>query len=250
MIGRIPTVGAPPDPRRAHGRRSARPAALRWGALGLALGAGPAQAAEPLREPTVDRRVDVAVGVASQWGFGRTAAAWGPALAERLELSGEAGRRTRTAVGFTLVHARPELVDLGALVPVTGVPAAAASGYRDELSLLFTVRVPMDVGGNVPALRPVLRVLPTFAFAAGVMATDAHLTLPGYEAAVPVRSRAVAPLLGARLGAELRVYGWLSLLPHAEILATVVKDPYELREGEEWDAEARVLAGADLLVRF
>lgn len=222
---------------------------LRWGvAAAMAVAAVPALAAEPVREPLVDRRVDVAFGLASQWGLGGTTAAWETALAERFEFSGEIGRRQRTSVGFALVHSRPEVADAGALV--AGAPADSITGWRDELSVLFTIRVPLQVGAALPALQPIVRFLPSFGFSGGAFITDAHLALPSFDAFVPLRARAVTPVFGARFGVECRFYSWLSLLPHAELLVTLGPNRREQTGGETYDAEARMLVGADVVVRF
>ncbi|GDX80217.1 hypothetical protein LBMAG42_20280 [Deltaproteobacteria bacterium] len=222
---------------------------LRWGlSASLLAGAAPAFSAEPVREPLVDRRVDVAFGLASQWGLGGTTVAWETALAQRFEFSGEIGRRQRTSVGFALVHSRPEVADAGGLV--AGAPAASISGWRDELSVLFTIRVPLQVGAALPALQPVVRFLPSFGFSGGAFITDAHLALPSFDAFVPLRARAVTPAFGARFGVECRFYSWLSLLPHAELLVTVGPNRREQTGGETYDAEGRMLVGADAVVRF
>ncbi len=210
--------------------------------------APPVSAVEPVREPLVDRRVDVAFGLASQWGLGGTSSAWETALAERFEFSGEIGRRQRTSVGFALVHSRPEVADASGLV--AGVPAEAIEGWRDELSVLFTIRVPLQVGAALPALQPIVRFLPSFGFSGGAFITDAHLALPSFEAFVPLRARAVTPAFGARFGVECRFYSWLSLLPHAELLVTVGPNRREQTGGETYDAEGRLLVGADAVVRF
>ncbi len=223
---------------------------MTWAVLVAALALASRAAAAPLVPPDVDRRVHVAAGVGHQWGVGGSAAAWGDSFTQRFELSGEAGRRARTAIGFALVHARPTLVDTRALIPEPGVPAGAASGVRDELSCLFSVRVPLHVGAILPAESPILEVLPTFGFTAGMLATDAHLVVAGYDAAVPVRSRTLAPVLGARIGAELRLWDWLAVLPHGELLATLAADAREVGSGQTWEAEARLMIGADLAVRF
>ncbi len=209
---------------------------------------GSALGAEPKADPEVDRRVVVAFGAAASWGVGGTAGIWAPALAQRLEVTGEVGGRRRTAVGFSLVHARPDLLDSGELI--AGAPSEAVVGWRDELSVLFTLRVPLDVGATVPQPDPVLAVLPSFGFGAGVLATDAHLDVMGFGSRAGVRSRALSPVLDARIGAEARFWNWLSLLPHGELLFTVVPDVAEDGSGEVWDAEARVLVGVDVLVRF
>ncbi len=205
-------------------------------------------AVEPLREPLVDRRVDVAFGLASQWGLGGTTGAWETALAARFEFSGEIGRRQRTSVGFALVHSRPEVADASGLV--AGAPAGAITGWRDELSVLFTIRVPLQVGAALPALQPIVRFLPSFGFSGGTFITDAHLQLPGFGAFVPLRARAVTPAFGARIGVECRFYSWLSLLPHAELLMTFGPNRREQTGGETYDAEGRMLVGADAVVRF
>ncbi|MSQ04049.1 MAG: hypothetical protein EXR71_19540 [Myxococcales bacterium] len=196
----------------------------------------------------VDRRVVVAFGAAASWSAGGAAGIWAPASAQRLEVSGEVGRARRTAIGFSLVHARPDLLDAGELV--SGVPADAVGGWRDELSILFTLRVPIDVGAALPPEGPGLAVLPCFGVGAGVLASDAHLDVMGFGARAGVRSRSLLPVLAARLGVELRVWNWVSLLPHGELLLTVGPDAAEGGPGEVWDAEARVLAGADVLLRF
>lgn len=194
--------------------------------------------------------MDVTFGVANQWGVAGSTAAWGPAVAERIEVAGEVGHHARTHVGFELLHARPELVDAGALVPGTGLAASAVSGWRDELSLLFAVRVPVDVGVAAPALRPVLRVLPTFGLAGGVFLTDAHVAVASFGGGPPLRSRATTPLFAARVGAELRLYEWLSLVPQGEFTLTFAGNRREQTGGETWDAEGRVLVGLDGIVRF
>ncbi len=199
--------------------------------------------AEPMEAQDVDRRVVVGGGLAASWSFGGAAGAWAPTLAERIELSGEVGHQKRAAVGFSLVHARPELARAGELIE--GAPPDAVQGWRDELSILLTVRVPLEV------LPPTaLAVLPTFGFGAGVLATDAHLDTMGFVGRAPVRSRSLSPVLAGRLGLELRFRNWLSLLPHGELLATAAPDTAEEGPGELWDVEARVLAGADVVIRF
>lgn len=207
-----------------------------------------AQAAQPLHEPLVDRRVDVAFGVANQWGFGGTSGAWAPSMAQRFEFSGEVGRRQRTAVGIALVHSRPEVVDAGVLV--SGAPAGAVSGWRDELSALLTARVPLHVGAEAPVLLPVVRFLPSFAFGVGAFIADAHLQLVSFDALEPLRARSITPVVEARLGVEVRFYSWLSLLPHAELMVTVGPNRREQMGGEAYDAEGRVLLGVDGVVRF
>ena len=67
----------------------------------LGLTASLAVAAEPLREPAVERGVEVAMGVGSGWGVGGTTAAWAPALSQRFEVAGAVGRH-HVAVGFSL----------------------------------------------------------------------------------------------------------------------------------------------------
>ncbi len=210
--------------------------------------ANAALAAEPLHEPLVDRRVDVAFGIANQWGFGGTASAWAPSLAERFEFSGEVGRRQRTAVGFALVHSRPEVVDAGVLV--ADAPAGAVTGWRDELTLLLTARVPLHVGAEAPALLPVVRFLPSFAFGVGAFIADAHLQLVSFDELEPLRARSITPAGEARFGVEVRLYSWLSLLPHAELLVTLGPNRREQMGGEAYDAEGRVLLGVDGVVRF
>ncbi len=215
----------------------------------LGLTASLAVAAEPLREPAVERGVEVAMGVGSGWGVGGTTAAWAPALSQRFEVAGAVGRH-HVAVGFSLTHARRELVDSSVLIPDGGVPADAVSGQRDELALLFSVRVPLDVGADIPARQPVLRVLPTFGVSAGLFASDAQLQVPSYSTTVALRSRALLPTIGARVGCELRVLGWMSLLPHAELLVLVAGNRGELSGHEQFDVEGRVMLGGDVVVRF
>jgi hypothetical protein len=193
--------------------------------------------------------VAVSMGLAAAFGAGGTTAAWSDAVGERFELSGEVGRH-HVGVGFALLHTRPELADAGVLIPGGDVPADAASGFRDELALLFAVRVPLDVGADLPRLSPVLQVLPTFGVSAGLFASDAQLTLPGYGATVPLRSRALLPVLGARVGCELRWFDWMSLLPHAELLLLVAGNRGERSGREQFDVEGRVFLGSDVMVRF
>lgn len=193
--------------------------------------------------------LSVAMGLGSSWGVGGTTAAWAPALGERFEVSGEVGRH-RVALGFALDHSRRELADSSVLIPDPAVPAAAVAGTRDELSLRFVVRVPLEVGANLPQREPVLSVLPTFAVSAGIFASDAQLAVPSFEGRVDLRSRSLLPVLGARAGAELRVWDWMALLPHAELLMLVAGNRGELSGREQFDVEGRVLLGADVLVRF
>lgn len=213
----------------------------------LAVASAGAEAAES--RPEAGGAVTVAMGLGSTWGVGGAAPAWGEALGERFELAGEVGRH-RVALGFVVDHARRDLVDASVLIPDAAVPAGALTGTRDELALLFTVRVPLQVGADLPEGKPVLRVLPTFAVSAGLFASDAQLVLPSFSAAVPLRSRSLLPVLGARAGCELRAFDWMSLLPHAELLMLVAGNRGELSGREQFDVEGRILLGADVLVRF
>lgn len=256
---RIPTLGASIRRQRAHGRRvggrsafSLAGAARALPLVGALLSVASPAAAAPttLRAPAVDRRVNVAFGVAAQLGVTGTTGAWADTLAERVEFSGEVGGRSRTAFGVELTHARPELRDAGVLVTGGDVGADTITGWRDELGLQFVVRVPVDVGAVFPSVHPVLRLFPTFGVSGGFFATDAHLDVPGFDARVAARSRAITPLFGARVGLEARVWEWMSLVPYGEFALTYAPNAREQTGGQEWGVEGRMLVGADAVVRF
>lgn len=199
-------------------------------------------------EPDVLRRAVVSAGVASQWIVAGSGPAWAPALSQRLQIGGPVGREGRGLLGFGLTHARVELRDAGELV--SGAAPTSISGTRDELGLALAWHTTLDVDAELPEVNPVLRVLPVMGLSAGVLITDAQLDAAGFDAPVLVRSRAFSPSLAAVMGFELRLYGFVSLVPRGDVAVTLGANRAEQSGGERFAAEWRLSAGTDLAVRF
>ncbi len=203
-----------------------------------------------LAAPSPSRGASVVAGVGSSWALAGTGAAYAPALSERFALLAHASRAT--SLGLDLRHARPELADTGALL-VGGdgtTPAAAATGYRDELYVGFAVAVAFDVNAGFPPGRPWGEVLPVLGFTVGGLFTDTHLSLPGFDGLAPYRGRSVDPMVGFGTGVEVRFRDWVSLTPRIDAAVTAAADGHELVPGERWDAEWRLVPSVELAIRY